>query len=137
MAERFERRHVIIVSSAVLAATVASVWMSFFGAEELDLEAVLPWTGQSSVDGDTQALAVAVVFALPVIAALPLPFGQPLAARVATISFVLVSSFVVISVIRVGLFYLPTAYLLGRAAFLHRGDHSPTSANDPEAPIDA
>ncbi len=115
------RDQVLLVSGGGLAATIVSSWGAFFGADELDLEAILPWTGQDSVGGDDQVLATAILFAVPLIAALPLVFGRSRIVRVSFVSFLLDTGFVVISLIRVGLLYVPTAYMLGRVAWSNRG----------------
>ena len=109
-------RHVRLVLGAATWAAIFSVWVVFFGVEEIDLDAVTPWPKVSGVNRDGRGWATVIVFSLPIIAAIPLPFRDKSAVRVSAMCFVLILGFVIISLLRIGLLYLPSAFMLGLAA---------------------
>ncbi len=109
-------RHVRLVLGAATWAAIFSVWVVFFGVEEIDLDAVTPWSKVSGVNRDGRGWATVIVFSLPIIAAILLPFRDKSAVRVSAMCFVLILGFVIISLLRIGLLYLPSAFMLGLAA---------------------
>ena len=92
------------------------MFAAFFGAEEIDLEAVTPWPEVSGVNRDGRGWATVILLSLPIIAAIPLPFRNKRAVGVSAISFALILGFVIISLQRLGLLYLPSAFMLGLAS---------------------
>lgn len=105
-------RHVRLVLGAAAAAAIPI----FFGFEELDLDAVVPWPRVTGVNETGRFWAIAIVFSLPIIAVIPLPFRDKSAVRASAMSFALILGFVIISLKRIGLVYLPSAFMLGLAA---------------------
>lgn len=105
----------LLVGAAVLAALVASALPIWGGADDLDLEAVIPGTSQvvSGATGD-DASAVAILAAVPLVAAVPLILGMRRWAILA--GTVVVGGFAVVTITRLGLLYVPSALLLLAAA---------------------
>jgi len=109
-------RHLRLVLGAATWAAIFSVWVVFFGVDEIDLDAVTPWPKVSGVNRDGRGWATLIVFSLPIIAAIPLRFRDKSAVRASAISFALILGFVIISLLRIGLLYIPSALMLGLAA---------------------
>ena len=109
-------RHLRLVLGAAAWAAIFSVWVVFFGVDEIDLDAVTPWPKVSGVNRDGRGWATLIVFSLPIIAAIPLRFRDKSAVRASAISFALILGFVIISLLRIGLLYIPSALMLGLAA---------------------
>jgi hypothetical protein len=105
-------RHLI---GAVIVAAASSVALVFFGADPISLEAVVPWGPDTTVGTQGQGLAIGILMALPLIAALPLLSRGVSRLRITVFALVMVSAFVLVSLIRVGILYVPTAWMLGLA----------------------
>jgi hypothetical protein len=101
---------------AVIVAAIASVALVFFGADPIDLEAVIPWSPNPTVGTQGQGLAIAILVGLPLIAALPLFCRGVWRRRITVLSSAMVSVFVVVSFVRVGMLYVPSLWMLGLAA---------------------
>ena len=95
-----QTRHLI---GAFIVAAASSTALVFFGAESIDLDAVVPWAPNPTVGTQGRGLAIAILVALPLIAALPLIFRGVWRWRITIFAFVVVSAFVVASIIRVGI----------------------------------
>ena len=93
---------------AVIVAAASSVALVFLGSDPIDLEAVVPWGPDPTVGAQGQGLAIGILVALPLIAALPLIFRGVWRLRVAVFASVMVSVFVLVSLIRVGILYVPS-----------------------------
>lgn len=112
---RTPKRNVRFLLGATAAAAIISVAVAFFGAEEIDLEAVVPWPQITGVNETGRGWAITILLSLPVIAAIPLAFrGRPAAGASAT-AFALFLAFIMFSWNRLGLLYAPSAWMLGRA----------------------
>jgi uncharacterized membrane protein len=107
-------RHVRLVLGAATWAAIFSVFLA--GFEKLDLDAVVPWPDVTGVNDTGRSWAIAIVLSLPIIALIPLPFRDKRAVRVSAICSALILGFVVITLNRNGVFYIPSAFMLGLAA---------------------
>ena len=121
-----ERRLRHLLGSFILA-TAASVALLFFGAETIDLDAIVPWAPEPTVGAEGEAQATAIVLALPVIAALPLVFRGS-RRQLSMAAFWLMSLFVIVSIIGVGILYLPSAWMLGLASSIRPSSNSESMA---------
>ena len=74
-------RQLRLVPGAAAWAAIFSVWVVFFGVDEIDLDAVTPWPKVSGVNRDGRGWATLIVFSLPIIAAIPLRFRDKSAVR--------------------------------------------------------
>ena len=111
-------RHLV---GSLIVASAASVALVFFGVEPIDLEAVVPWGPDviyytPTYDNAGTGQAIAILFSLPVIAAVPLMFRGTWRWRLSVVASVLMSVFVLVSILRVGLLYVPSAWMLALAS---------------------
>jgi hypothetical protein len=126
-----DERRLRYLVAAFIAALAATMALLVFGADAIDLEAVVPWGPASSNDiesfvpgvdpmpsssGEGQGLAIAILVTLNIVAGAPLAFRGKWRSRLSVFSFSLVSLFVLVSINRVGILYVPSAWMLGLAS---------------------
>ena len=125
--ERRSRR--LIVS--FIAAAAASLALIVFSTDPIDLDSIIPWAAEASLATQGHTQATAIVLALPLIAAIPLVFRGRRSRQQSMIAFFLISLFVLVSINRVGILYLPSAWMLELASLTRPAINSKNVAEQP------
>lgn len=136
-----ERPTQMILVALIFATAVTTVAL-FLPYDELGLESVWPWTPDCTYTGDPTRMggaaegcleqsnshqqALAVILVLNLVVAAPLAFSGRMRRRVAVACSVAVAVFALITILRLGLLYIPSAIYLGLAA------HTLTTGRSPE-----
>lgn len=101
---------------STIAAIAASTALIFFASDPIDLESVVPWGPNPSIGAEGRGRALAILVALPVLAAVPVVLRRSWRWRMSVLVFAIMSAFVLLSINRVGILYLPSAWMLGLAS---------------------
>ena len=125
-----DERRLRYLVAAFIAASTATLALLVFGADPIDLESVVPWGPASSTgiesfvpgdpvpsdNGEGQGGAMPILVILNVVAGALIAFRGKWRRRVSVLSFSLMSLFVLVSINRVGILYIPSAWMLGLAS---------------------
>ncbi len=125
---------------ALIFATAVTIVVLVMPSDQVGFESVWPWAPDCTYTGDPTRMggaaegctehsishrqAVAVIIALNLVVAAPIALRGAMKRRVALASSVVVAMFALVTILRLGLLYIPSAVFLGLAAFGPRPDTS-------------